>query len=150
MPVADSVLPPAAFKLTVEKLLLGGELLFQDVALAPRSACALGGRFPRKLGLGLRLLRRRGDDRGAARAQDVERVESRPGDDRRTPYPAFYSYAYPEPPGFRDARVAHGRFDETYSEFVLPYAQVRAASDPPLTSIVTRAPCFARCTAACR
>ena len=31
---------------------------------------------------------------------------------------------------FREARVAHGRFDETYSEFVLPYAQVRAASDP--------------------
>ncbi len=44
--------------------------------------------------------------------------------------PFFYSYAYPEPPGFRAAAVAHGRFDETYGEFVLPYSQVRAANDP--------------------
>ncbi|HUE78273.1 MAG TPA: DUF5996 family protein [Sphingomicrobium sp.] len=44
--------------------------------------------------------------------------------------PFFYSYAYPEPAGFRQASVAHGRFDETYGEFVLPYATVRAASDP--------------------
>ena len=44
--------------------------------------------------------------------------------------PFFYSYAYPEPEGYRAARVAHGRYDETYSEFVLPYAEVRAAADP--------------------
>ena len=44
--------------------------------------------------------------------------------------PFFYSYAYPEPAGYREARVAHGRYDETYSEFVLPYAEVRAAADP--------------------
>ena len=44
--------------------------------------------------------------------------------------PFFYSYAYPEPKGFRAAAVRHGRFDETYQEFVLPYADVRAASDP--------------------
>jgi hypothetical protein len=44
--------------------------------------------------------------------------------------PFFYSYAYPEPPGFRDAKLAHGRFDETYAEFILPYSDVRAASDP--------------------
>ena len=44
--------------------------------------------------------------------------------------PFFYSYAYPEPDGFRAAAVAHGRFDEGYGEFVLPYAEVRAASDP--------------------
>ena len=44
--------------------------------------------------------------------------------------PFFYSYAYPEPAGFREARVAHGRFDETYAEFILPYAEVRAAADP--------------------
>jgi hypothetical protein len=44
--------------------------------------------------------------------------------------PFFYSYAYPEPDGFRAAAVAHGRFDESYGEFVLPYAEVRAASDP--------------------
>ena len=44
--------------------------------------------------------------------------------------PFFYSYAYPEPPGFRDTRIANARFDETYGEFVLPYAEMRAADDP--------------------
>ena len=44
--------------------------------------------------------------------------------------PFFYSYAYPEPDGFRSARIAHGRYDETYGEFVLPYAEVRASDDP--------------------
>ncbi len=44
--------------------------------------------------------------------------------------PFFFSYIYPEPDGFRSADVAHGRFDETYGEFVLPYAEVRASADP--------------------
>ena len=44
--------------------------------------------------------------------------------------PFFYSYAYPEPAGFRAAKLASGQFDETYREFVLPYADVRASSDP--------------------
>jgi len=44
--------------------------------------------------------------------------------------PFFYGYAYPDPPGYRDAPVVNGRFDETYGEFVLPYAEVRAAADP--------------------
>ena len=44
--------------------------------------------------------------------------------------PIFYSYAYPEPNGFRGARVARGRFDETLGEFTLPYAEVAASSDP--------------------
>ena len=44
--------------------------------------------------------------------------------------PFFYSYIYPEPDGFRRAKVAHGRFDETFGEFVLPYADVRASDDP--------------------
>jgi hypothetical protein len=44
--------------------------------------------------------------------------------------PFFYSYIYPEPQGYREAKVAHGRFDETFGEFVLPYADVRAADDP--------------------
>jgi hypothetical protein len=44
--------------------------------------------------------------------------------------PFFYSYAYPEPDGYRTAGVAHGRYDSTYGEFVLPYAEVRTASDP--------------------
>jgi hypothetical protein len=47
--------------------------------------------------------------------------------------PFFYTYLYPEPGGYREANVAHGRFDETWSEYVLPYAQVRAAADPART-----------------
>lgn len=44
--------------------------------------------------------------------------------------PFFYSYLYPEPAGYRAASIAHGSFDETYGEYVLPYAQVRASRDP--------------------
>jgi Family of unknown function (DUF5996) len=44
--------------------------------------------------------------------------------------PFFYSYIYPESPGYRAATVAHGKFDDTFAEFVLPYAQVRASADP--------------------
>lgn len=44
--------------------------------------------------------------------------------------PIFYSYAYPEPPGFRDGEAGTGRFDADLGEFVLPYAEVRAAADP--------------------
>ena len=44
--------------------------------------------------------------------------------------PFFYSYAYPEPAGFRAAKIAHGRFDETFGEFILPYAEVQIVSDP--------------------
>ena len=44
--------------------------------------------------------------------------------------PFFYSYAYPEPAGYRAAAIANGRFDEGFGEFVLPYSQVRAAADP--------------------
>jgi len=47
-------------------------------------------------------------------------------------YPAFYSYAYPEPPGFRSARIAPEAafFSEALGEFILPYDAVRTASDP--------------------
>ena len=44
--------------------------------------------------------------------------------------PFFYTYIYPAPEGFPSAEVAHGRFDETYGEFVVSYADVRAAADP--------------------
>lgn len=44
--------------------------------------------------------------------------------------PFFYSYIYPEPDLYRAARPTHGHFDETFGEFVLPYAAVRAAADP--------------------
>jgi hypothetical protein len=47
------------------------------------------------------------------------------------PRAAFYSYAYPEPPGFRDQPVPAGAsFDPALGEFVLPYDTLRAAPDP--------------------
>jgi hypothetical protein len=44
----------------------------------------------------------------------------------------FYSYAYPEPDGFRQRTVApnEAHFDETLGEFVLAYEVVRTAPDP--------------------
>lgn len=45
--------------------------------------------------------------------------------------PFFYSYIYPEAPGYRTAQVAHGHFDSTYGEFVLPYIDVRASENAP-------------------
>ncbi len=44
----------------------------------------------------------------------------------------FYSYAYPEPPGFRAEAVAPSAayFDEQLGEFALAYAAVREAADP--------------------
>lgn len=44
----------------------------------------------------------------------------------------FYSYAYPEPAGFRGAAVepAEAHWDDGLSEFVLPYEVVRTAADP--------------------
>lgn len=47
--------------------------------------------------------------------------------------PIFYAYAYPAPEGFTDTAITHGQFDQTLGEFVLPYAEVRAASDPAAT-----------------
>ena len=44
--------------------------------------------------------------------------------------PFFYGYIYPEADGYRTAKGAHGHFDETFGEFVLPYADVRASADP--------------------
>ena len=44
--------------------------------------------------------------------------------------PFFYTYIYPEPDGYRQAQVAHGRYDESYGEFVLPYSEVRASVEP--------------------
>jgi hypothetical protein len=47
-------------------------------------------------------------------------------------YPAFYSYAYPEPPGFRTApvRPEAAFFSEDLSEFILPYDAVRLSAQP--------------------
>jgi hypothetical protein len=47
-------------------------------------------------------------------------------------YPAFYSYAYPEPAGYRaiKARPDAAFFSETLGEFILPYGAVRTSDDP--------------------
>lgn len=44
----------------------------------------------------------------------------------------FYSYAYPEPPGYRDAHVepTGAGWDGDLAEFILPYELVRTADDP--------------------
>jgi hypothetical protein len=44
----------------------------------------------------------------------------------------FYSYAYPEPPGYRDVPIAleGARWDDGLGEFILPYELVRTADDP--------------------
>jgi len=53
-----------------------------------------------------------------------------PGSDA-FPAAAFYSYAYPEPPGFRDRAVTAGAyFDPKLGEFILPYDTVRTAASP--------------------
>jgi hypothetical protein len=47
-------------------------------------------------------------------------------------YPAFYSYAYPEPADYRTTKVrpTAASFNETLGEFILPYDAVRTAGDP--------------------
>jgi len=53
-----------------------------------------------------------------------------PGNDA-FPRAAFFSYAYPEPAGFRDRPVPPGAyFDPNLGEFILPYDAVRAAGEP--------------------
>ena len=45
--------------------------------------------------------------------------------------PAFYAYAYPEPPGFAAAQVPlPGTYHPVLREFLLPYDTVRAGTDP--------------------
>ncbi len=48
------------------------------------------------------------------------------------PYPIFYSYAYPTPEGFSDAKVlpAQAGWNENLGEFVLKYEDVRTAENP--------------------
>ena len=49
--------------------------------------------------------------------------------------PAFYSYAAPEPQGFKEARVrpAAAGYDKGLGEFLLPYDDVRKAQSPSAT-----------------
>jgi hypothetical protein len=46
------------------------------------------------------------------------------------PQPMFYSYVYPEPPGFKEALP---RYEPALSEYVLPYDVVRNSSAPDKT-----------------
>ena len=50
-------------------------------------------------------------------------------------YPAFYAYAYPQPPGFAAAPVqpAAAFYSQTLSEFILPSDAVRQAAQPDET-----------------
>ena len=54
-----------------------------------------------------------------------------PGNDL-VPYPAFYSYAYPEPDGFASAPVSPAEtfYSDDLSEYILPYDAVAGAEDP--------------------
>jgi hypothetical protein len=47
-------------------------------------------------------------------------------------YPVFYSYAYPAPDGFADAKVMppEAFYGRVFSEFIFPYDAMRSASDP--------------------
>jgi hypothetical protein len=49
--------------------------------------------------------------------------------------PMFYSYAYPEPPDYREYSIAPaaGSFDNNFGEFVLPYEEMRISPDPDAT-----------------
>jgi hypothetical protein len=51
------------------------------------------------------------------------------------PYAAFYSYAYPEPPGFSSASVKPDAafYSADLREFILPYDVVRQAESPDQT-----------------
>jgi hypothetical protein len=46
--------------------------------------------------------------------------------------PFFYSYAYPQPPGYAEYSIApaSGSFNAAFGEFVLPYEEMRNAPDP--------------------
>jgi len=57
-----------------------------------------------------------------------------PGGERQ-PYPFFFSYAYPAPQGFAEAKIkpAFAAFDKTLGEFVLRYDAVRQSATPDET-----------------
>jgi hypothetical protein len=66
-----------------------------------------------------------------AYSQEVSSAGFWPGN-AMFPEAAFYSYAYPEPPGFKSAPVRPdaARYDTKLGEFILPYRAVREAADP--------------------
>ena len=66
-----------------------------------------------------------------AYSQEVSSLGFWPGN-AAAPTPIFYSYAYPEPPGFADAKVrpAAASYNGKLHEFILPYDVVQTAESP--------------------
>ena len=66
-----------------------------------------------------------------AYAREVSSVGFWPGN-AASPNPVYYSYAYPEPPGFAEAAVrpAEASYYAPLREFVLPYDAVQTAASP--------------------
>jgi hypothetical protein len=66
-----------------------------------------------------------------AYAQEVSSVGFWPGN-AANPSPVYYSYAYPEPSGFAEAKVqpAEASYYAPLREFVMPFDAVRAAGSP--------------------
>jgi len=66
-----------------------------------------------------------------AYSQEVSSLGFWPGN-AAAPTPIFYSYAYPEPPGFAEAKIQPEAafYQPKLHEFVLPYDSVRTAEKP--------------------
>jgi len=66
-----------------------------------------------------------------AYSQEVSSLGFWPGN-AAAPTPLFYSYAYPEPSGFAEAKVQPeaASYNATMHEFILPYDEVRTADSP--------------------
>jgi hypothetical protein len=67
-----------------------------------------------------------------AYSQEVSSLGFWPGN-AGAPIPIFYSYAYPEPPGFAEAKIqpdAAASYQPKLREFILPYDAVRTAEKP--------------------
>jgi hypothetical protein len=69
-----------------------------------------------------------------AYSQEVSSLGFWPGNEQM-PMPIFYSYAYPEPPGFGDVKVkpAGASYNAQLHEFILPYDDVRRSTSPDET-----------------
>src|SRR5437667_9808786 len=66
-----------------------------------------------------------------AYSQEVSSLGFWPGN-AAMPIPVFYSYAYPEPPGFSEAKVRPdaASYEPKLREFILPYDTVRPGDKP--------------------
>jgi hypothetical protein len=69
-----------------------------------------------------------------AYSQEVSSVGFWPGNEM-APTPIFYSYAYPEPPGFSDWKIKPeaASYNSQMREFILPYDAVRTSASPDAT-----------------